>query len=619
MAASHPVPPTRGPMPSLRPVLLTLFFVLPGLLAALPAQDWAGKWYTTRGVLTLEAGAEGLTGRYGDGGKNTLTGKAGGRKLAYEAKEGDTQLTGELELQANDSFFNGAWRSGNGEGTWRGWRADPKAKLGRAARVQGPWRTSWGLLELEQQGDKLSGGFGAQGWSKVSGTIRGRAIELRYETPFGNGTFAVDVQPDGKAAYGAATGDRGEWPLQWQRLEGHAENVTPKPAAIVSGLARNRLTYHVRAPKGWKPGAAPMVVILHGSNMSSRPYVESIAAVPAVADRYLIVGIDGEQWQDWSSPDDPRHNYTYVNWMGRSTYQGYPNTHRESPALVAELLQDLKAQCKPDRVFVGGHSQGGFLTWFLAMHFQGLVDGIFPMSCGLVIQCEPDVFEDAALKQAQRRVAIAVVHGSNDPVVAFSQGRSSFQSFQEQDFPTLRLFQNQAGHGFSSLPWPQALEWLSTMSSPEPEVLLQFAESSMDDARFRDAGAALQRTAALQPKGAMAKRHADLSARLDEYAEHDGKRLLAAIQADTDGAWIDDFLEYRDSFGTAAVAQPTLAAFALLRQKHEKPAQELFGEARKRFQQGDRDGGWEKYDELVRTCYASSLYRRVKGWLLDRR
>ena len=110
--------------------------------------------------------------------------------------------------------------------------------------------------------------------------------------------------------------------------------------------------------------------------MSSKPYTESIAS-SKLADDYVIVGIDGERWQDWSEPDDPRHNYTYVNWMGKSTYEGYPNTHRESPALVAELIEALKAQTGCERVFVGGHSQGGFLSWFLAMHHPELVSGTF--------------------------------------------------------------------------------------------------------------------------------------------------------------------------------------------------------------------------------------------------
>ncbi len=101
--------------------------------------------------------------------------------------------------------------------------------------------------------------------------------------------------------------------------------------------------------------------------------------------------------------------------MGRSTYGGFPGTDRESPALVREAMEDLKKAYPIKHYFVGGHSQGGFLTYALLMNSPDLIAGAFPISAGLLIQAEPAVFEDKALKEAQRAVPLAIVHGKTDP------------------------------------------------------------------------------------------------------------------------------------------------------------------------------------------------------------
>ncbi len=590
------------------------FVLLSFLLVVAPAQEIAGTWFTTRGVLELEGKPDSLRGRYGD--NCTLTGTAKGKELRFEAKEGQVTLEAKLTIDKSGHRFTGEWTTANGKGTWRGWRHDPAAEKGKAPSVAGFWRTGWGVLELEQQGNKLKGGIGSQGWTTVRGDLKGRTIELTYESALGNGTFQLDVDSDGKQAVGHATWAQGKGALQAQRLEGHARKVTPKPGAIVAGLGQNRLVYWLRAPKTWKPGQSlPLLVFLHGSNYCSKPYVETIGSSP-LGDRYLVVGIDGERWDESSAPGDPRQNYTYANFMGKSTYEGYPNTHRESPALVAELLEELQKQHHCSRTFVGGHSQGGFLSWFFAMHYPDLVQGVFPMSSGMTMQCEPDVFADAALRSKQRNVAIAVVHGRNDDVVGFSQGEGTFRSCQEQAFPILRLFANEAGHAFIALPWIEAVQWLETMSSSDAAALAKAGRAALDEDHFRDVMAIVLRLRAIAPTDPVAK---ELAAKVDEYADGDAERFTKALAEPGDGAWIDDFLAFRDKFEFADRARDVMAKFATLRAEHEGPAKKLFDAARAKFNKGDRDGGWSTYAELVRDCWASSWAPRVKRWIADRK
>src|SRR5205814_241374 len=161
-----------------------------------------------------------------------------------------------------------------------------------------------------------------------------------------------------------------------------------------------------------------------------------------------ILGINGETATNLSA-DTPAFNYTYVNYVGRSTFRGFPGTDRESPALVREALDELKSVYPVKHYFVGGHSQGGFLTYSLLMNSPEAIAGAFPISAGVIFQCEPSAFADKPLQEAQRAVPLAIVHGKNDPLVSFDSGAYASGLFLDTGWPAVRLFaSDDAGHMF---------------------------------------------------------------------------------------------------------------------------------------------------------------------------
>ena len=132
--------------------------------------------------------------------------------------------------------------------------------------------------------------------------------------------------------------------------------------------------------------------------MNASDYVGTLAAAwPDIARDYIILGINGELPSNLSG-ERPIFNYTYVNYVGRSTFGGFPGTDRESPALVREALDELKEVYPVKHYFVGGHSQGGFLTYSLLMNSPEAIAGAFPISAGVIFQCEPSAYADAKLK-----------------------------------------------------------------------------------------------------------------------------------------------------------------------------------------------------------------------------
>lgn len=587
---------------------------------------FAGTWKTTFGAVTLKADGDAVTGSFGPEGKFPIRGRV--KEKTFEATYNEGPVEGELTftLDPSGNGFTGRFAIKNGRsGLWNGWRPDPRASAAKEpANFAGLWLTDYGLMELKQDGAKVSGKYAARGGSTIEGTAAGRHLEFRYEG-FRPGPGWFDLSEDGKTLAGAGGPDGpGGW-FAWKGRPApeYARHARLVPGRVVDGSTDGLLTYCVRAPEGYKEGDGrkwPAVLILHGSNMSGRAYVNTIAAAwPDVARDYLLLGIDGET-PSGIAAEKATFNYSYVNFVGKSTFRGFPGTDRESPALVSEAMNDLKTAYPVKHYFVGGHSQGGFLTYSLLMNYPEALAGAFPISCGLIFQCEPSAYADAALKKAQRAVPLAIVHGKNDPVVPFGMGRYAAGLFGEEGWPAFRFFADEkAGHMFARLPVGPAIRWLEIMNSDDPKALLDFAETRMKEGGWRDAVAASKRARALKPGGEDSARLGRIDKAIEAKAGPGAKRYAETIRANGDGSWIDGFLAYRDDFEFADAAAEAMKLFADLRAKHDEPAKKAMAEARRLFQQGKRDEAYGKYREIVERYYAAPSYRDVQRALAERK
>lgn len=590
-----------------------------------------GEWRTSIGPVKLKQTGSEVTGTYGNAGQFTLKGTVEGKKLTFEYQEGQAKGDAHWTLdEAGHSFRGGFQVRGGQAGNWQGWRPDPEAPKGKTASLGGLWLTDLGLMELEQAGDKVTGRYALGGVSEIEGTVTGRNFNFTYKA-FRAGQGWFDIPADGATFAGAAgtNGFPGWYGWKGRRAPEFARHVKLVPGKIVDGSTKGLLTYSVRAPEDYREGDGkkrPAVVILHGSNMNAKAYVSTIAATwPDIAKDYLLIGINGEKPS--STGDEPQFNYTYINFVGRSTYKGFPGTDRESPALVAEALDDLREAYRVARYFVGGHSQGGFLTYSLLMNYPEKIAGAFPISAGVIFQCEPTAYADEMLRAAQRSVPLAIIHGKNDPAVAFSMGEYAAVIFGEGGWPAFRFFADAsgAGHRFGLLPVGEAIRWLEAQTAIDQARLVGFAEQRMKvKGGNRDAVAALNRARALFPVdgGAAAQARLDeLCRAVDDKAAAGAKQFLPKIRdGQPEGkTWIDDFLAYRDDFEFAPGAREVMQAFDALRAEHNGPAQKALNEANAAFQQGKRDEGYAKYQEIVDQHYAAASYRNVKRWLAERK
>jgi predicted esterase len=596
----------------------------PVAVADEPGRTFQGEWRTTVGVVSLEQKGEAVTGSYGPGGRFLIKGTTKGNTLTIEFEEGNAKGDARFALDDSGNAFAGTFQVRNGQrGLWNGWRPDPKAASEKPISSTGLWLTDLGLADLVQDGVKVHGRYAARGNSTIEGTSTGRRLEFRFKS-FRGGDGWFDFGSDGKSFTGASNADGFPGWFGWhgRKAPEFIRHATLEPGKIVDGSTQSLLTYAVRAPENYQTSSShkwPAILILHGSNMNSRSYVGTIAATwPDIARDYIILGINGEMPSNLGN--EPQFNYTYVNYVGRSTFKGFPGTDRESPALVSEAMAELKQVYPVSHYLVGGHSQGGFLTYSLLMNFPDSLAGAFPISCGVIFQCEPDAYADDTLRQAQRRVPLAIIHGKNDPVVGFTMGQYAATLFGEAGWPAFRFYDdNHGAHMFARLPIGPAIRWLESHVSRDPTVLLNFAEMQLGEGRFRDTVAALAHARTLNLNDSQKHRADELEHLIDTKVSAGAAKYLALIRRAEDGSWIGGFLAFRDDFEFANAAHGVMTTFTELRARHDGPARTAFAEARRLFQEGKQDEGYAKYREIVQSYYASPLYRTVKRWLEERK
>lgn len=527
--------------------------------------------------------------------------------------EPDVLLTrGQLELRGQVTFKSLRLSTRKGKRTVRRkdialWLAVVDGRLLAETDVSGPWMTSFGPMNLQQKGGTVTGTYGYDK-SKIEGTVSGGKLELHYGS---GGVVNFSLWEDGLHMQGPweSKGNDGRWGAYRKQ----ALRAEPLPGEIVRGQTESGLWYHLRVPKDYDPSRQyTAICILHGSNMSSSSYVGTFpGAWPELSEEYILVGFDGHQMNAWSDPGATSYNYTYVNFGGHEVGPAY--AHRQSPALVAEGLDQLRSELPIERWLVGGHSQGGFLTYALAMFYPEKMAGVFPMSCNLLVQCDPNNFEDEEVRAAQRRLAFAPIHGVNDGVVAFSGGEVCYSSLVDGGFPSARFFTDEhAAHMFARLPVDDAIRWLDAMTSGDGSALVSQATEAAADKRWRDVAAAVRLGRAVElGKGGQVRLDKAAKA-LESAAKRPLAKLESAVLADRNGDWVEDFLVFREQFAFTDAAQTVMAAYAKLRSEHQEPADDLFWKQRAEKDEAERD---RMRRQIVEEFYASSWFEMVKGWL----
>jgi poly(3-hydroxybutyrate) depolymerase len=326
------------------------------------------------------------------------------------------------------------------------------------------------------------------------------------------------------------------------------ERVKPGQTALLR--APGGMRYFLRVPRGYDPKAgARLVVFLHGSNMNGLSYVRSFEAKRWAEDAILCCP-NGEQGSDPFGAN----NFTF-----------------ESAPLVAEVAEQVKKAFKVTLSYVGGHSQGGFLTYSVVLLHPDLFQGAMPMAGDCWSQNEPNLWEDRPeVAKVQRGIAIAVVHGRNDPVVKFEQGEHAYDVFRAAGWQKLRLFApERAAHMFMVYPVDEVLDWLDAMNGRNEKRAAELCEKWAKAGEWGWVLAAARASKSGGPKSVAAA----------EAAAAKAAPAMAEAMKGKPGDWIPKWLEFWRVHGGAEAAKPLVDGYLAKREGQREAGARLFGEA----------------------------------------
>ncbi len=171
--------------------------------------NFAGQWFATYGPMHLEQASDRVQGRYGRDLENTIEGRVADGRLNFTFQEPDASGTGWFAL-VKSGRFEGQWRQ-DGQERWLSWSGE--------RGFEGIWTSTFGLMRLMQEGERVVGFYDGLGDSSIEGQLQDGELVFRYQEPKAGGegrftlardggSFAGQWRQDGAASWQPWVGDR---------------------------------------------------------------------------------------------------------------------------------------------------------------------------------------------------------------------------------------------------------------------------------------------------------------------------------------------------------------------------------------------------------------------------
>ncbi len=231
-------------------------------------------------------------------------------------------------------------------------------------------------------------------------------------------------------------------------------------------------------PKRREPAAdAPPLQVFAWSSQGGLRYTWVLPeGYDAQQPRHLTVILHGTgldyRWGHWNNkPGIFRAGDVVVSVDGTSPGEGDTRLFLGEEAdarAFRDLLQELRATFAVDRVYLYGHSQGGFFVVYYAGEFPDTVSGVVAHASG--------AWNWSKTPKALKEVAIAFMHGTADPVVPYRQSPGSRDHYAKLKFPLLHLRRlDRYTHWPNAVRATETLDWCQGMTSSTPEEALACA------------------------------------------------------------------------------------------------------------------------------------------------
>lgn len=175
------------------------------------------------------------------------------------------------------------------------------------------------------------------------------------------------------------------------------------------------LHYLVREPKV-KTANTPVIILMHG--VGSNEY-DMFSLADRFPDNFLVLSARGPL-----TLSNGRYAWFHVDFATGKPIINFEEQEK-SRALIAKFVNEIKTiyRINGDNIFLGGFSQGGIMSYSVALTNPGLVKGIAVMSGRLLQEIRPLVKESEQLKKLQ----IFISHGIEDELLTIDYPRDAKQ------------------------------------------------------------------------------------------------------------------------------------------------------------------------------------------------
>ncbi len=343
--------------------------------------------------------------------------------------------------------------------------------------------------------------------------------------------------------------------------------VKPGTTALLKSAGKG-MRYFLRVPKKYDSrNGSRLIVFLHGSHMNGLDYLRSFEAKKWCEDDILCCP-NGE------NGTDP---------FGKNNF-GFG-----SAPFVAEVTQEVQKALKTTVTYVGGHSQGAFLTYSVILNYPDLYRGAFPMAGDCWMQNEPNLWEEKPdILAKQKEIPIAVIHGKADPVVAFSQGEHAYDCFRAMGWTRLRLFAPaNLNHMFMVAPIDEAIEWLDAMNGRAEAKSASLGQKWSKEGEW----GWVSHLAAGARSATMLQRAAEDAAAKAVPAM---KEAMKGKPAD----WVPKWVEFWRIHGASNAAKPLITEYLASRQQERANAVQLFNQSQTLFRSKKSDEAYKVLEKL---------------------
>lgn len=180
--------------------------------------------------------------------------------------------------------------------------------------------------------------------------------------------------------------------------------VATRPTAVESSLVAAR-PYEVHVPPGYGKKPAPLLILLHGFSVDGAMQ-EAYFKLTPVADEHgmLYVHLDGT-----------------VNVVGARFWNATdaccdPRDHVDDAAYISAVITDVKSRyhVDPGRVFLVGHSNGGFMAYRMACDHADEIAAIVSVAGA--------TWADPSRCKPSEPVATLEIHGTADRTIYYDGG-----------------------------------------------------------------------------------------------------------------------------------------------------------------------------------------------------